>query len=50
VAGVDPVAVDAFCVAFFGLTPDKVDMIAKSAAAGLGEMDLSKVRMRQLQI
>ena len=50
VAGVDPVAVDAFCAAFFGLTPDKVDMIAKSAAAGLGEMDLSKVRMHRVQL
>jgi uncharacterized protein (DUF362 family) len=50
VAGADPVAVDAFCAAFLGLTPGKVGMIAKSAAAGLGEMDLTKVRVRTLAI
>ncbi len=50
VAGADPVAVDAFCTAFLGLTPGKVGMIARSAAAGLGEMDLAKVRTRQVQI
>jgi uncharacterized protein (DUF362 family) len=50
VAGADPVAVDAFAARFLGLDGGKVAMIARSAALGLGEMDLEKVRRHEIAL
>jgi uncharacterized protein (DUF362 family) len=47
IAGTDRVAIDAYCTSFLGLSPDDIIMIQKGAAHGLGEMDLSKVRIRE---
>lgn len=50
IAGADPVAVDAAGARLLGLEPAKVAMIARSAALGLGEMDLAKVRRREITL
>jgi uncharacterized protein (DUF362 family) len=50
VAGVSAVSVDAYCTRFLNLTPAQVAMIARSAALGLGEADLGKVKSRELSI
>uniref|UniRef100_A0A7C3V541 DUF362 domain-containing protein n=1 Tax=Desulfobacca acetoxidans TaxID=60893 RepID=A0A7C3V541_9BACT len=43
-AGTDPVALDAHGTSFFGLAPGDIGYIVRAQAAGLGEMDLSKVK------
>ena len=50
VAGVSAVSVDAYCTRFLNLTPAQVAMITRSAALGLGEADLGKVKSRELSI
>lgn len=45
VAGTDRVAIDAFCTSFLGLEPKDIVMIRKAAAHGLGEMDLSRIKI-----
>lgn len=50
VAGVSAVSVDAYCTRFLGLEAPRVAMIARSAALGLGEADLSKVTVREFSI
>jgi uncharacterized protein (DUF362 family) len=50
VAGVSAVSVDAYCTRFLGLDASRVGMIARSAALGLGETDLSKVKLREFSI
>ena len=44
-AGPDPVALDAQGTALFGLTPEDIGYISRAHALGLGEMDLSKVKI-----
>ena len=50
VAGVDPVAVDAFCTTIFGLQPGEVGFVQKAFDLGLGEMDLNKVKQRRIEL
>jgi len=50
VAGVSAVSVDAYCTRFLGLDALRVAMIVRSAALGLGETDLSKVKIREFSI
>jgi uncharacterized protein (DUF362 family) len=50
VAGAGAVTVDAYCTRFLGLDVSRVAMIVRSAALGLGELDLSKVRFREHSI
>jgi len=50
VAGASAVSVDAYCARFLGLDPKRVAMISRSAASGLGESDLGKVKIRELGI
>jgi len=45
VAGVDPVAIDAYGATLFGITAKDVPHILHAAALGLGESDLSKVQL-----
>ena len=45
VAGTDPVAVDAYAATFFGLTGYDIPHVVNAARAGLGEIDLKKVRI-----
>ena len=50
VAGASAVSVDAYCTRFLGLDPSRVAMIVRSAALGLGETDLRKVKVREFSI
>lgn len=50
VAGIDPVAVDAFCATIFGLKPQEVGAVQKAFDLGLGEMDLSKVKQQRIEL
>jgi len=50
VAGADPVAVDTFCAGLIGLVADQIDMIGKSAEIGLGEMNLRKLRIKEINV
>jgi uncharacterized protein (DUF362 family) len=47
VAGVDPVAVDAFATRYLGLRPEDVPHIGYAHALGVGEIDLGKLRIRE---
>ncbi len=47
VAGVDPVAVDAYGATLFGMKPEEISHIKLAHEMGLGEIDLSKVKIEQ---
>jgi uncharacterized protein (DUF362 family) len=46
VAGIDPVAVDAWSTTLFGLAPEDVRSTVDAFERGMGEMDLSKCRIQ----
>lgn len=50
VAGIDPVAVDAYCATVFGIEPQEVGFIRSASDLGLGEMDLSKVTQQKVDL
>jgi uncharacterized protein (DUF362 family) len=50
VAGIDPVAVDAYCTTIFDLEPDGVGFVKAAAAHGLGEMDLAKIKQQEIDL
>lgn len=45
VVGKDPVAVDSYCAQLIGFDPDRVISIQKGFGLGLGEKDLSKIKI-----
>lgn len=45
VAGVDPVAVDAYGAGLFGMKPEEVPYIRLAAEMGVGEMNLARVKV-----
>jgi len=45
IVGTDRIAMDAYGTSFLGLKPEDIIMIGRGHAHGLGEMDLSKVRI-----
>jgi uncharacterized protein (DUF362 family) len=47
VAGTDPVATDAFGATLFGITGRDVPHVAQAARAGLGELDLTRVHVKE---
>jgi uncharacterized protein (DUF362 family) len=47
VAGVDRVAVDAYCAGLWGLKPEDIIQIKRASEQGLGEMDLTKVIVKE---
>lgn len=49
VAGTDRIAIDSYCTSFLGLEPNDIIMIRKGAEHGIGEMDLSKVRILEAE-
>jgi uncharacterized protein (DUF362 family) len=49
VAGSDPVAVDTFAARMLGLNSDDVAMLKKAEALGLGQTDLTKLRIEQVK-
>jgi uncharacterized protein (DUF362 family) len=50
VAGIDPVAVDAYCVTLHNRKPAEVVMLAKAAAAGAGRADLKKLTVQEIAL
>ncbi len=49
-AGTDRVAIDAYCATLFGLKPQDVIAVNRAYAHGLGEMDLTKINMKEIEI
>ena len=50
VAGTDRVAIDAYCASLRGLDPKDIVQIKKGAEQGLGQIDLTKVVLREENI
>ncbi len=50
VAGTEPASLDAYCCRFLNLTPDKVTMIGRANEHGLGEIDCSKLEIKEVAI
>lgn len=50
VAGTDRVAVDAYCATLFGYAPGDIVAIAKAYEHGIGEIDLSKVKIKEVEL
>ena len=50
VAGTDRVAIDAYCCTLWGLKPENIIMINRAYDHGLGEMDLSRVGIKEMEI
>lgn len=48
IAGTDPVAIDTYCATLFGYNPKDIIAINRAFKHGLGEMDLSKVNIKEL--
>lgn len=49
VAGTDRVAIDAYCCTLLGLKAEEIFTITAAAAHGLGESDLSKVAVKEVE-
>jgi len=50
VAGTDRVAIDAYCCTLWGLEAKDIIMINKAKEHGLGEMDLKKVKIKEMEV
>ncbi|GAB4343174.1 MAG: DUF362 domain-containing protein [Candidatus Abyssubacteria bacterium] len=50
VAGIDPVAVDAYSSTIFGLKPEEVGFVRKANEHGLGEMNLDKIKRQHIEL
>ena len=50
VAGTDRVAVDAYCASLLSLKAGDIIQIVRASEQGLGEMDLLKVRIREIRV
>ena len=50
IAGTDRVAIESYCASFFDLKPKNVIAIQKAYEHGLGEMDLTKLKIREKEI
>jgi uncharacterized protein (DUF362 family) len=50
VAGKNLVGIDAYCAGVMGLEAKDISMISKSAKHGLGEMDLGKLRIQEVEV
>jgi len=50
IAGVDRVAVDAYCATLLGLKGEEIHMIRKAYERKLGEIDLKKVKLQEVKI
>lgn len=48
IAGTDRVAIDAYCCTLWGLEAKDIIMINKAKEQGLGEMDLKKVKIKEI--
>jgi len=50
IAGVDPVATDAYSTTLFGMEPKDIGHIKEAAERGLGKMDLSKLNIQKIEV
>jgi len=50
VAGVDRVAIDAYCTTLWGLKPEDIIMINKGYEHKLGEIDLKKKKIKEIKV
>ena len=50
VAGTDRVAIDAYCASLWGLKASDIGTIRHASGHGLGEIDLSRVRVREASV
>lgn len=50
IAGTDRVAIESYCASFFGLVPENVIAIKKAYEHRIGEMDLSKLRIKEIEV
>jgi uncharacterized protein (DUF362 family) len=50
VAGTDRVAIDAYCAGLWGLKGEEIIMIRRAQELGLGQLDLKKVRIKEISI
>jgi uncharacterized protein (DUF362 family) len=50
IAGTDPVALDTYCCQLWGLKPADIVAINKAYEHGLGEMDLKKLTIKEVEI
>ena len=50
VAGVDRIAIDAYCCTLWGLKPADIFMIQKGYEKGLGEIDPTKVNIKEIRV
>lgn len=50
IAGVDPVAIDAYSLRFLDLKPDQVPFLALAEARGLGRVDWKTLRVKESQL
>jgi uncharacterized protein (DUF362 family) len=50
IAGTDRVAIDSYCATLFGYDPKDVTVLNKAYEHGLGEMDLSKVNIVEIEL
>jgi len=50
IAGTDRLAVDAYAVTLFGKDPKDIEYIQNAAKRGLGQVDLSKVNMKEIDL
>lgn len=50
IAGIDPVAVDAYGATLFDLKPDDLSFLKEANTRGLGEMDLEKLKIEKVNL
>jgi uncharacterized protein (DUF362 family) len=50
IAGVDRVAIDAYCTTLWGMTGEDIYAIKLGSEQGLGEIDLEKVRIKEIKV
>ena len=50
IAGTDPVAIDTYCAKLFNYNPKNIISINKAFEHGLGEMDLNRVNIKEVEI
>ncbi len=48
VAGTDPLAVDAYGATLFGRRPEQIDHLKRAYAAGVGEIDLKRIKVKHV--
>ena len=50
VAGTDRVAIDSYCSTLLGYTGEDILQIKKASALGLGEIDLNKAKIKEINV